>query len=217
MKTLEVSKLKFKSVSPGLDEISERFDNLNIKNPLGELNWKDFDYKPDVKFSAGYTGNEILLKYYVTEQWFKAENTESNQEVYEDSCVEFFVLPAAGGIYYNFEFNGIGTCLMGTGTARENRSRVDPGIISRIRRLSSAGNKPVREKAGEFSWTITIAIPLNVLIHHKITNLKGKEFRANFYKCGDKLSVPHFLSWNPVRTEKPDYHRPEYFGLLKFI
>lgn len=217
MKTLEVSSLEFRTEYPGLDEISEKLDGLNIKNSVSEVNWKDFDYKPDVKFSIGYTRKEILLKYYVTEQWFKAEKTESNQEVYEDSCVEFFVSPASDGRYYNFEFNGIGTCLMGTGTARENLSRVDPGVISRIRRLSSAGIMPVSDRAGEFSWTMTIAIPLNVFIHHKITNLKGKEFRANFYKCGDKLTVPHFLTWNPVGTGKPDYHRPEYFGSLKFI
>ena len=217
MKTLEVRNLEFRTEYPGLDEISEKFDGLNIKNPVSEVNWKDFDYKPEVKFSIGYTAKEILLKYYVTEQWFKAVKTESNQEVYEDSCVEFFVSPSIDGRYYNFEFNGIGTCLMGTGTGRENLSRVDPGVISRIRRLTSAGNKPISNKAGEFSWTITIAIPLNVFIHHKITNLKGKEFRANFYKCGDKLTVPHFLTWNPVETEMPDYHRPEYFGFLKFI
>jgi len=47
--------------------------------------------------------------------------------------------------------------------------------------------------------------------------LKGKIFRANFYKCGDKLTVPHYVTWNPVGTENPDYHQPEHFGLLKFI
>ena len=47
--------------------------------------------------------------------------------------------------------------------------------------------------------------------------LKGKTFRANFYKCGDMLSVPHYVTWNPVGTPKPDYHRPEYFGELKFV
>lgn len=217
MKTLEVRKLEFRTGCPALDEISEKLDGLNVKTPVDELNWKNYDYKPDVKFSCAYTGDEILLKYYVTEEWFKAEKTESNQEVYEDSCVEFFVSPGDDGRYYNFEFNGIGTCLMGTGTGRENLSRVDPRIISRIRRLTSAGSEPVREKNGKFSWTITVAIPLNVFIHHRITDLKGKILRANFYKCGDKLSVPHFLTWNPVKTDKPDYHRPEYFGALKFI
>jgi len=31
------------------------------------------------------------------------------------------------------------------------------------------------------------------------------------------LSNPHYVTWNPVGTEQPDYHRPEYFGELKFI
>jgi hypothetical protein len=39
--------------------------------------------------------------------------TRSNQQVYEDSCVEFFVAPSNDGIYFNFEFNAIGTILMG--------------------------------------------------------------------------------------------------------
>jgi hypothetical protein len=217
IKTLEVNKLEFRSEYPDLDEISKRFDTLNIRNPIGELNWKDFDYKPDVKFSIAYTDNEILLKYYVTEHWFKAEKTESNQMVYEDSCVEFFISPSTDGIYYNLEFNGIGTCLMGSGTGRRNRLSAGPEVISRIRRKTSAGTKSIAEKEGEFSWTITLAIPLNVFIHHKLTELKGRTLRANFYKCGDKLSVPNYVTWNPVTTERPDYHRPEYFGLLKFV
>lgn len=217
MKTLEVCELKFKEKYPDLDEISEKLDDLNIKVPVEEVNWKDYDYKPDVAFTIGYTENEILLKYSVTEDSFRAQKTESNQNVYEDSCVEFFVSPADDGIYYNLEFNGIGTCLMGSGTARENSSRVDPAIISRIRRKTSVGKNAVKEINGEFSWTITMAIPLNVFFHHDIKELKGKVFRANFYKCGDELSVPHYVTWNPVRTEAPDFHRPEFFGLLKFI
>lgn len=217
MKTLEVNKLEFRSEYPDLDEISEKLDTLNIRNPVKELNWKGFDYKPDVKVSVAYTSNEILLKYYVTEQWFKAEKTESNQMVCEDSCVEFFVSPSDDGIYYNLEFNGIGTCLMGTGTGRENIKKATPEIISRIRRKTSVGEKSVSEKQGEFFWTITIAIPPDVFFHHKISGLEGRTFRANFYKCGDKLSVPHYVTWNPIKTDKPDYHRPEYFGLLKFV
>jgi hypothetical protein len=216
MKTLKVNELKFKEKYPDLDEISEKLDDLNIKIPVEEVNWKDYDYKPEVAFTIGYTENEILLKFYVTEQSFRAQKTESNQNVYEDSCVEFFVSPADDGIYYNLEFNGIGTCLMGSGTARENSNRVDPAIISRIRRKTSVGKNAIEEINDEFSWTITMAIPLNVFFHHNIKELKGKVFRANFYKCGDELSVPHYITWNPVRTEAPDYHRPEFFGLLKF-
>jgi len=215
MKVIEVEKLSFSTDFPALEEISRSLDNLK-KEHIDVLNWSDYNYKPDVNFSIGYTDKEILLKYFITENYFKAEKTESNQMVCEDSCVEFFVSPSDDGIYYNFEFNGIGTCLLGTGTGRENSKRVDPALISKIRRQTSVGNKPVSERKGEFSWTITMAIPFDVFSHHEVKDLKGKVFRANFYKCGDMLSVPHYVTWNPVGTSNPDYHRPEYFGLIKF-
>jgi hypothetical protein len=217
MKLLEVKKMEFGEEIPTLDEISDKLDKLDSKHIIDIVNWNDFSYKPDVSFSIGYTSREILLKYYITEQYFKAEKTETNEMVCEDSCVEFFVSPVDDGTYYNFEFNGIGTCLLGNGTGREDSKRVDPGIVSKIRRQTSVGKNPVKELKGPFSWTITIAIPIETFFQHKIKELKGKTFRANFYKCGDMLSVPHFLTWNPVGTEKPDYHRPEYFGVIKFV
>jgi len=217
MKIAEVKKIRLSNEIPDLDEVSEALDKQKEKFQISTLNWKGYDYKPGVKFAIAYSDREIFLKYYITEDYFKAEKTETNQMVCEDSCVEFFVSPVDDGIYYNLEFNGIGTILLGTGTGRADSKRADPAIISRIRRKSSVGNKPVTEKKGRFEWFITIAIPVEVFFHHKIGDLKGKTFRANFYKCGDMLSVPHYVTWNPVGTENPDYHQPEYFGMLKFV
>jgi len=217
MKVIEVNKLELGSDYPNLEKVSAGLDQQPGKHRIETVNWEDYQYKPEVTFSIAYSDFEIFLKYYVKENFFKAEKTETNQMVCEDSCVEFFVSPEEDGIYYNIEFNGIGTCLLGTGTARENSTRADSEIISKIRRLTSAGGKPIKEREGEFTWTITIAIPFEVFFHHKVENLKGKTFRANFYKCGDKLKVPHYVTWNPVGTEKPDYHQPAYFGLLKFV
>jgi hypothetical protein len=217
MKLLEVKKIEFGKAIPSLDEISSELDEQDIKHKIDVINWNEFPYKPEVSFSIGYTDREILLKYYITEQYFKAEKTETNQMVCEDSCVEFFVSPAEDGIYYNLEFNGIGTCLLGIGTGRADSTRVDPAIVSKIRRKTSAGNTPVKERKGPFSWTITIAIPAEVFFRHEMKELKGKTVRANFYKCGDMLTVPHFVTWNPVGTEKPDYHRPEFFGQMRFV
>jgi hypothetical protein len=216
MKALEVLRLEFDSDYPDLDLVSARLNGLK-RNHIDQLNWESFSYKPEVLFSIGYSGHEIMLKYYVTEECFKAEKTESNQNVFEDSCVEFFLSPAADGIYYNMEFNGIGTCLFGAGTSRADSLRADPRLIERIRRKTSAGEMPVSERKGKFTWTITIAVPLDVFFHHKIKTFDGKTFRANFYKCGDKLSVPHFMTWSPVKTTKPDFHRPEFFGMIRFI
>jgi hypothetical protein len=217
MNVLEINKIEFKKRYPTLEEISEKLDSLTPEQQVATLNWKEFQYKPEVSFKIAYTNKEILLKYYVREQYFKAEKTETNQSVYEDSCVEFFVSPADDGIYYNIEFNAIGTCLMGSGTSRADSTRVYPEVVSLIRRMGSAGISPVSEREGDYSWTLTVAIPLEVFFRHKITGLKGKTFRANFYKCGDKLTVPHFVTWNPVGTGKPDFHQPGFFGVIKFM
>jgi hypothetical protein len=216
VKTLSVNKLEHVSEQPPMEEISALLDGLDVRHRIGELNWRGNDYSPEAGFSIARTSREILLKYYVRETWFKAEKTETNQEVYEDSCVEFFVSPADDGIYYNFEFNAIGTCLMGAGTGRHDRKRADPSVIAEIRRLASAGKGPISESNGDFFWTLTLAIPFSTLFHHRADFSEGRLFRANFYKCGDKLTVPHYLTWNPVGTEKPDFHRPEFFGSLEF-
>jgi hypothetical protein len=217
MKVAEVKKIDLDSAFPDLEIISAEMDERVGKLHIDTINWKDYNYKPEVNFSIAYGDNEIFLKYYIKENYFKAEKSETNQMVCEDSCVEFFVSPEDDGIYYNFEFNGIGTCLLGTGTGRENSTRCNPDIVSKIRRLTSVGTTPVKEREGIFEWTITVAIPFEVFFHHKVGQLEGKIFRANFYKCGDMLKVPHYVTWNPVGTDNPDYHQPGYFGLLKFV
>jgi hypothetical protein len=217
MKIAEIQKLNLKTDYPSLDELSEYLDKLDPRLPIDTINWEGYDYRPDVALSAAYGKHEIYLKYYITENYFKAEKTGTNEMVCEDSCVEFFVSPDDDGIYYNLEFNAIGTCLLGSGHGRSDSKRASPDIISKIRRTTSAGTEPFSEKKGRFSWTITIAIPFEVFFHHSVKDLKGKTFRANFYKCGDNLSVPHYVTWNRIGTKEPDYHRPEYFGLLKFV
>lgn len=214
MKTIAVPSLKFNSDIPDLAEVSYRLDMHNVRNSISEVNWERFPYKPKVEFSIAYTESELMIKYFVTEDFFKAEMTETNQNVFEDSCVEFFFSPSDDGIYYNLEFNGIGTCLVGMGASRSDRIRIDPDIIGTIRRKSSAGEKPVSRITGGFTWELVAAIPWEVFYKHKIIVTEGSQFRANFYKCGDKLETPHYLTWNRIPTEKPDFHRPEYFGTI---
>ena len=38
----------------------------------------------------------------------------------------------------------------------------------------------------------------------------GRTMRMNLYKCGDGLAEPHYLTWQPISTPAPDYHRPEF-------
>jgi hypothetical protein len=216
MKTIKVKKEIFQNEFPDLEEVSVRLDSLGPGEFIDIVNWVKYKYKPESRFNIAYGDREIFLKYYIKETYVKAEKSEPNQMVCEDSCVEFFVSPSGDGIYYNIEFNPIGTCLLGSGTNRKDSTRAPVGVIDRIRRRGSLGTTPFAERKGEFFWTIIVAIPYEVFFRHKIKTVKGKSFRANFYKCGDMLTQPHYLTWNPVGTENPDFHQPDFFGLLKF-
>ena len=61
-----------------------------------------------------------------------------------------------------------------------------------------------------------IKIPTDVFIYDKPKSFAGLKATANFMKCGDETSDPHFVTWAPIATENPDYHRPEFFGVLEF-
>ena len=42
------------------------------------------------------------------------------------------------------------------------------------------------------------------------------EAACNFYKCGDKTEIQHYLAWAPLTSEKPDYHRRQDFAKIVF-
>ena len=198
------------------NEIQKSLESVSW-NQINIINWADeFDYCPDVQFRMAYCESAFLLQYQVEEQSVRAIANSDNGEVWKDSCVEFFISPDNGKTYYNFEFSCAGICLLATGASRNNRKRAPLETIAQIKRLPSLGNQPFEERKGEIKWDIVLMIPFACLFEHPNYSPEGKTVSANFYKCGDELAKPHFLSWNPIETENPDFHRPEFFGMVKF-
>lgn len=181
------------------------------------MNWKEFPYKPEVQFKITNDEQLIYLQFKIREKYIRAEETIVNGDVYKDSCVEFFISPKADGNYYNFEFNCIGVPHVAYGPDRYQRLKLPLEIIEQIKVKSSLGTEPFSEKEGDFNWKLNVEIPINCFIHDHLKSFQGLRARANFYKCGDATSEPHYLSWSPVGTEKPDYHQYPYFGNLLFI
>lgn len=191
---------------------TEFFVHNNTFEKVNTLNWpKDFPYKPDCQFKIARSANSVFIHFKVKENNVKALYAIDQQPVWEDSCVEFFCKLPEQNFYYNFEFNCIGTCLA---SKRESRDiNVIPFTVEKmksIKRFASLGNSKFDEKKGDFEWTLTVEIPFD-FIGVQSDNLPGK-LLANFYKCGDGKSVPHYLSWNKISTDHPDFHRPEFFG-----
>lgn len=57
--------------------------------PIDELNWSEYPYKPKVEFRIAHTGHSLLLHYRVTEQSVRAVAESDNGRVWEDACCEF--------------------------------------------------------------------------------------------------------------------------------
>ena len=215
MKNLTVTKIDT-TTSLSIKEAALLLERNTETEAIDILNWKNaFPYRPDIKFRITHTGNEIWLKFYVQEKNILALETEINGDVYKDSTVEFFI-SIDGKNYYNFEFNCIGTPHVGYGPGRGNRTPILPEMINQIDIESSLGNQPFAEKSGDFSWEMMICIPIQCFAFDKVQSLNGLKATANFYKCGDETSDPHFVTWNAIDTENPDYHRPEFFAPVKF-
>ena len=166
----------------------------------------------------GHDGSNIYLFYQVEEPQVRAVNTEFNAPVWEDSCVEFFFSPAGDKKYfYNFEFNAIGTVLGGYGKDRHQREQLPGSVLTQVVTLPSLGKEPIAGIWGKTQWDLQVKIPVEALVFNKIEDLSGLTGHGNFYKCGDKLEKPHFLSWKPVLSSTPDFHLPRYFGQLSFL
>lgn len=199
-----------------VQEAENFFYSHNEWERIAQVNWTDFPYKPEVMFKMGHSGSEIFLQYLVREKYLRAQYKNDNEKVWTDSCVEFFFSPVADGSYYNLEFNCIGTALIGFGYGKPDRERAGIEITSKVERNSSLGGDIIRNKEGDFSWTLTLIIPLNAFYKHNLESFSGMKAKANFYKCGDELKEAHYLSWKPISFPKPNFHLPEFFGDLVF-
>lgn len=180
---------------------------------IGCNNWPGmFPYHPLSSFTIAHSGKSLYIDFFSRTNFLRAEVYEDLGPVCGDSCVEFFVQPHEGGEYWNFEFNCIGTLNASHRLTRNEPVRLSPDELARVQRIASCGNRPFRELEGIFSWNLLTVIPLDLIG----VSYEGKpvEMRGNFYKCASATSQPHYLSWNPIPTPTPDFHRPEFFGTL---
>jgi Domain of unknown function (DUF1083). len=219
--TLIVSKIAFSTPEPAIEEVIAKFDEAGIAwNAIDQVNWPEFPYKPQVEFRIMHSETEIYLQFHVKENGLRATyDYDDGSRPYTDDCVEFFMIPSdRDSSYFNLEMNCIGHGTFHYGPNRNERHRCGDEIVSQIRRHSTLGSEAFGTREGEQEWTLTVAIPKRLYAQADLdlTSFSGRTVRANFYKCGDRTAVPHFLSWNPIRVPKPNFHTPEWFGEVTF-
>ena len=210
MRTLNVPLVSFDTLD--LDSVMElqaaRFD-------VDTVNWPaDFPYAPLCAGRIARTEGSLVVDFRVSGLDLRAENKEDNGRQWEDSCVEVFIQDPSSPVYYNFEINALGRILACCGASREGRTHRPEEEMEAIARFASV-KKLEEPKEGLQNWRVCIIIPFE-LIGIDPENVPAS-IRANFYKCGDKTAHPHFVSWSPIDLPAPDFHRPDFFGELRFV
>jgi hypothetical protein len=183
---------------------------------IDNVNWPlEFSYCPDSKFLIARSESALYIKFQIKETNIRALYINDGEPVWEDSCVEFFCKKPQSDTYMNFEFNCIGSCAATTRKGRdEDVVPFSEGQMKQIERFSSLYRQPFSEKEGTGYWELTVRIPFEILEINP--NGLPDILLGNFYKCADGTSTPHYVSWNPISTKSPDFHCPEFFGLLSF-
>ena len=217
MKQIEVKRLDCQQVKAA--DIPSLFKTEKVEyHKIDTVDWpSDYPYCPHVEFAIAHKGDAIMIHYRVEEDSVRAVSGNDLGPVWEDSCCEFFVSPDAEGGYYNLEANCIGTVLLCNGQTREHRTPAPVALLGQIDRWASLGRTPFDTKNEAQAWELSLVVPVSSFFRHHLVDLSGQQMRANFYKCGDKTSRPHFLSWNPIDVASPDFHRPDFFGQITFL
>lgn len=216
---------------PGLDgawdsPVWQAANELQITNFLteGASALAPSDHRPDTRARVLYDDDSLYLTFRVKDKYVRAIATEYRGKVWEDACVEFFMQPKADRGYFNFEINCGGTLLLSYHENPQWKGEInlkDGGVPWDLAKdvviFHSMPQKIDPEIARDTTWLIEYRIPLKLLEQYvgPLQKLAGQTWRANFYKCAETNSHPHWAAWSPIERGY-DFHSPKLFGLLHF-
>jgi hypothetical protein len=200
---------------PGNPAFWENLPALTIDHYL----WLDNGYAPRVEVKLCWSALNLYVFFKVFESEITVRFAEFQDPVYKDSCVELFVdpFPEKNVGYVNIETNAIGAVLIAVGPGRTGRTPIPRDDLKGFE-IVSALKKPMQGPHGAEFWTLTYRLPLALFEKYYNGKIRpGRRARANFYKCGDDAAPAHYGAWSPVLCAEPDFHRPEFFGSLRFL
>ena len=157
----------------------------------------------------------LLVHLSATEPEVLAEKNGPLEMVCEDSCLEFFFRPMEADMrYFNMEFNPNACLFLGFGSCIGDLLRIVPQEEQKQQLFCP---EVARREDG---WDIFFRVPFSFIrgFFPEFKVEPGKALYCNFYKCGDKLLQPHYLTWNPiVRQGVSRFHTPAEFGRLDVV
>lgn len=214
--------------------IKKLTDPQSVDALWGKASWKNAEtltldhfmgdrpeHRPCVQVRAAYDDKHIRVIFRVKDRYIRSLTSHYQGRVYEDSCVEFFFTPSndVGRGYFNLEINCSGTALFhfqtnpGAKPVKIKKSDFDKIAIAHS--LPKIIPSEITERR---TWTLEYSLPVAILEKYCPVTMPAPDvrWRANFFKCADKSTHPHWLTWAFVDFPEPRFHMPEFFGILEF-
>ena len=191
-------------------------ESVDIGNLMGDTPV----FTPTTEVKMMYDENNLYLIFKVKDRFIRIVTDKINGPVWQDAAVEFFFSPDtdAPADYFNLEVTGGGTPLLGYKSKTGERARAEEIDIREIEITHTLPKLVDPEIIEPTDWTLEYRIPIGMLRKYaKISQpTKGVSWRANFFKISENLSNTHYLTWSVVNSDKPNFHLPQFFGLLEF-
>ena len=159
----------------------------------------------------GYIADKgIVVKMKCDEADPLTTKTKNMEMVCFDSAMEAFFaftdgsVPTMESLYFNFEINSNGALYAKTGYGRPNRAEL---LLEEMELVAP------RAWIEEGAWYMEITVPNQLLQRFLGKTLSaGDVFYCNFYKVGQTPEIEHYMSYNYIESDKPNFHMPPYFA-----
>lgn len=189
---------------------------VHLKHYMGQRP----EHRPEVQVKVAYDPQSIYVIFKVEDQYVRSTRTAYQDPVFKDSAVEFFFCPGDTHEkgYFNLEINCGGTALFRFRSAEGEKFPIPADLFQQMEIASSLPKVVDPEIQDPLTWTLEFKLPIAILKDYYDVSVPqaGAKWPVNFYKIADESSHPHYLTWSPVKNPTPNFHLPEYFGVLLF-
>ncbi|MEG1254990.1 carbohydrate-binding family 9-like protein [Clostridium sp.] len=187
---------------------------------IDKFPWDKTGYKPCTVVKMFYTDDALHIRFLSQDAVVRVNSTKFNDNVYEDSAVEFFFKPEPENDerYFNFEMNAAGVLLLQLDSKTQNRAYINNVDLSIFNIKTDVTHNNYKCFSNSIPWKVEYEIPFSFIkTYFSDFQIKpGYLMNGNFYKTGSKTVIPHYGVWSYITNPAPSFHKPEFFGCIIF-
>ena len=179
------------------------------------------EHRPRTQAKVAYDDEALYVIFHVEDQYVRAVAPQHQSRVCSDSCSEFFFVTGTdiNQGYFNIEMNCGGIMLFHfQPVPKQDVVTVTQDHLAQMEVAHSLPATVDPEILDPTTWTVEYRLPIAILEKYcpVVKPSPGIVWHANFYKCADDTSHPHWLTWAHVDPSPRGFHRPDTFGELIF-